>query len=230
MAHYAATTSSKTVECWKDFIYMWKAWKVMMYQSDFLPAKHCFLRWAKHCFVRLLRQEKELMLLSSFRSVRLGTFFLAWVSVRRYKKVLADVKKQLRNNSARQKLGMWQLYHVTAKWHKTLHVRMVQIANTRISSKCWSRWKDRWIILILGRNIRMRFLKRNAREALGAWLCISAQLRNAQLILSRELQTYLQSRLSVWQREFYLYHRQHKCFIVSATTVALMRVQRNCMR
>ena len=175
-AYSIGSRLSRALEALKDFVYMFRAWRLLVRRAEMLPAKFCFSQWASQTSYYKSCYGKLLMLVSSNRMGRLKRFFAAWLSVCDYYVGLADSEKYLRNKAAIDLFYLWQLSVEHVHWRKYLLARLIKILNTWRLRDFFNVLKARCIFILLGRNIRLRYLKRNAIQALDAWLWVRSVL------------------------------------------------------
>jgi hypothetical protein len=171
-AYYIGSALSGALEALKDFVYMFRAWRLLMRRAEMLPAKFCFLQWVSQASYQKSRNTKMVMLASAKQIGRLRTFFAAWWAVCDYYLGLAESEKYLCNKAAVDAFYLWQLSIDHVQRHRALLASLVKIMNVWRRIDFWNTWKARWILWKLYRSIRLRHLKCTAMQAFNAWLWV----------------------------------------------------------
>jgi len=169
-AYYIGSALSRALEALKDFVYMFRAWRLLMRRAAMLPAKFCFLQWVSQTSYKKSRVAKMAMLASAKHIARLKTFFAAWWAVCDYYLGLAESEKYLWTKAAVDVFYQWQLSIDHVQWRRALLASLLKILNVWRRIDFWNTWKARWIFWKLYRNIRLRHLKCIAMQAFDAWL------------------------------------------------------------
>jgi hypothetical protein len=214
MAHFVGNLLSRTFEALKDFIYEWKAWKLLISRVELLPAKRCFVRWASADLLLKMQRCKQFLVAASVASHLVHVFFAAWRSeglISRFKLLPArhcfvcwtSTYLQQKMHRCKQFLvaasvASHLVHDFFAAWRCVCDYNLGLVESAKYLAikrkvRNFHRWKQATAFKVKHKelfkrlvHISAQFTRGHASHVLRAWSYVANRVRTAQLILARE--------------------------------------------